>query len=201
MRKGVPYLLVLMSNNTVRYLEMDLTKDQQKDPIELKIDYRTIDMKLIHPSRNIAKDVDDTFGFDNMGGPDKTDKEIMNQDEAKEPNFNISSSPLSKEGKASKDVTATALASNSEGFIVASTEGILSFFKHPDPTKHKDKKINAYHMHTYQIANVAKDKIISVFVDSSKFKLVSIILQNSLTVSYSYIETKVLLLANRPIGR
>lgn len=169
---------------------MDLTKDQHKDPIELKIDYRTIDIRLVHPSKNIAKDVDDTFGFDNLGGPDKSDKEIMNQDEAKEPNFHISMSPMNREGKASKDVTATALASNNEGFIVASTEGILSFFKHPDPNKHKDKKVNAYHMHTFQIAGITKEKIVSLFVDTCKFKLVSLILQHSVTVTCHYFRSR-----------
>lgn len=198
MRKGVPYLVVLLSNNTVRYIEMDLTKDQHKDPIDLKIDYKTIDIKLIHPEKNVAKDVDDTFGFDNVGGPGKSDYEILNQDEAKEPNFHISTTVPNREGKASKEVIATAMACNNEGFIVASSEGILSFFKHPDPNKHRDKKFHAYHMHTYQIAGVMKEKIVSVFVDSSKFKMSSLILQHNITVALRHLEAKVVLLADGP---
>jgi hypothetical protein len=182
-RKGVPFLFVLSGNNVMRCMEMDPKKEVPKEPAEFKIDYNSMDIRLIYPSKNFAKDVDETFGFDNMGASDKTDREIMNTDEAKEPNFNIPSRLDNRSGRIPKDVTATAFDANSEGFVVASTGGILSYFKFPEQGKHKEKKTTFYNLHSFQIANITREKIAHVYVDSGKFKLLSLILSNDATVS------------------
>lgn len=164
---------------------MDPKKELPKEPAEFKVDYNSMDIRLIFPSKNLAKDVDETFGFDNMEAADKTDKELMNQDEAKEPNFYSSNKLDGKVGKVPKDVTATAFDANSEGFVVASTGGILSYFKFPEQGKHKEKKTTFYNLHSFQIANIGRERIASVFVDTCKFKLLSLILSNEATVGNS----------------
>lgn len=184
-RKGIPYLMVLSKNNTLRYMEMDPKKEVPKEPVEFKIDYSNMDIRLVHPSKSFSKDVDDTFGFDNMGDNEKNDKELMAADEAREPNFHIYNSTENKIGKAPRDVHTTAFDANSEGFVVASSGGILSYFKFPEQGKHKEKRINFYNLHSYQIANLKNDKITQVFTDNGNFKLLSLILKNETTVGKS----------------
>jgi hypothetical protein len=181
-RKGVPYLLVMSQQSVLRCMEMDPKKELQKDPIEYKIDYSNMDIRLIYPSKNFARDVDETFGFDNMGGDDKAERELMAADEAKEPNFHIYNRAENRIGRAPRDVQATAFDANSDGFVVASTGGILSYFKFPEQSKHKEKKINFFNLHSYQVANLKSEKITYISTDNGQFKLLSLILLNEETV-------------------
>ena len=100
----------------------------------------SLSYKVITTSKSLAKDVDDTFGF----GNDKGDKEIMNQDEAKEPNFNAGTRSPSKKAVIPKDISANALTATSEGFAVAASGGIICYFRYVEQGKRKENRSTFY---------------------------------------------------------
>lgn len=176
LKKGGCSLLVLSSNNIVRYFSEDFTKD----PVDFRIDFASMTIKVISTTRNVAKDVDDTFGFDNMGLYDKGEKEIHNQDEAKEPNFDhgLKESAVPKEARLPAKITCTAIASTADGFVLAATGGIISYFRFPEAARLREhKKTLFYNMQSYQIHGVKDGERISSISVGNGYRLVTCILE------------------------
>lgn len=182
MKKGGCNLLVLSSNNVVRYFSDDFTKD----PIDFRIDFASMTIKVISTTRNVAKDVDDTFGFENMGFYEKGEKEINNQDDAKEPNFDhgLKEGNLPKEAKLPNKISCTAIASTVDGFVLASTGGIISYFRFPEAARLREhKKTLFYNMQSYQIYGVKEgDRISSISVGNG-YRMVTCTLETEVTLA------------------
>jgi WD40 repeat protein len=180
MRKGHCYLLVLSSNNTYRLFTDDFTTD----PIEVKFGQIQKKVTLIHVAKNIARDVDDTFGFGNLS-PEKGEKEQMNQDEARDPNFNAGVRFKQVDGKLPSDFTSTALAASSEGFIVAGTGGIILFFRASEPTKHRESRKEMFALtNAYQMSNIKEDSRITYVSTDTRMRMLTLIVQTDVERMY-----------------
>ena len=193
LKKTQVHLLVLSSNNVVRYFQEDLTKE----PIEVRIEFASMSIKVISTARQVAKDIDDTFGFGGLGANDKSEKDILGQDEAREPNFDMfSKERVNREAKVPRDVTCSAICATPDGFVIAATGGIVCYYRAPDAARIREhRKSVFYNTQSFQVFGI-KDERIEFLSTDTKFKIVSLVLASE--VRRAHPERSRALPAHRP---
>ena len=167
-------LLVLSSNRIVRYFQ----EDSSKDPIEIKIDFISMNdsIKVISTARQVAKDIDDTFGFGGIGGNDKIEKELLGQGGEDDKNYMMEMNSKKDEAQVPHDPKCSALAANGDGFIVAATGGLVCYYRASDIVRVREHgRSMFYNTQSFQLKGV-KDERIDYISTDSKFKMVSLIL-------------------------
>jgi hypothetical protein len=164
--KHMNFLLVLTKNNTILIFINDVFKDT------IRLDFSSMNIRVLSQKRNQAKDIDDTFGF----GPD--DNEMMGVDDGKEHGIEGKKREQA-EARVPLDVEVKCITSTDDGFMVAASGGLITQVRFPELAKYKDasKKPRYYYPNNFQIGGIKEGEAITYMSVDSKFKLFTFVLQ------------------------